>query len=239
MEKRNKTEWKEGIRDGIPIALGYVAVSFTFGLAAVEKNLSVWQAVLIATTCVTSAGQFAGLDVIAAGGTLAELLLIQLVINLRYMLMSFSLSQKIGPDVGNGRRSLMAFGVTDEIFGVSAARKGRLNPVYTYGVMAVAIPGWILGTLLGAVSGNILPAFLMSCLSVAIYGMFMAIIIPKSRDDRAVGVAVLAAMALACLFTYMPGLRRISAGFRIILITVAVSAATAVLKPVPGEEEEV
>ena len=162
-----KESFKQGITDGIPIALGYLAVSFTFGMMAVQGGLTIWQAVLISLTNLTSAGQFAGLDIIIAGGSLWEIALTQLIINLRYCLMSFSLSQKLRRDEPWGHRYAVAFGVTDEIFGVSASKTGKVSAFYNYGVMSVAIPGWTLGTLLGAISGSILPAFIMSALGVA------------------------------------------------------------------------
>ena len=164
----NQMNFKRGIQDGIPIGLGYFAVSFTFGMMAVSGGLTAWQAVLISLTNLTSAGQFAGLGIIVAGGSMWEMALTQLVINLRYCLMSFSLSQKLEKNISTGHRLAVAFGVTDEIFGVSASQEGRLSPWYNYGVMSMAIPGWTLGTLVGAVLGNVLPGFLVSALNVAI-----------------------------------------------------------------------
>ena len=233
----NKKEFKEGMRDGIPIALGYLAVSFTFGMMAVKDHIGILQAVIISLTNVTSAGQFAGLDIIVAGGSLIEMALTQLIINLRYSLMSISLSQKLQKGTGTGKRLLLAYSVTDEIFGVSAARKGKLNIFYSYGAIAVAVPGWVLGTALGAISGSIMPAFLMSAFSVAIYGMFLAIIIPPAKEDKAVLGVVLAAMALASAFAYMPGMKKISSGFAIIIVTLLVSAIAAILHPHVEEEE--
>lgn len=233
----NKKEFKEGMRDGIPIALGYLAVSFTFGMMAVKDHIGILQAVIISLTNVTSAGQFAGLDIIVAGGSLIEMALTQLIINLRYSLMSISLSQKLQKGTGTGKRLLLAYSVTDEIFGVSAARKGKLNIFYSYGAIAVAVPGWVLGTALGAISGSIMPAFLMSAFSVAIYGMFLAIIIQPAKEDKAVLGVVLAAMALASAFAYVPGMKKISSGFAIIIVTLLVSAIAAILHPHVEEEE--
>lgn len=224
-----------GMRDGIPIALGYLAVSFTFGMMAVDGGLAPGQAVMISLLNLTSAGQFAGLDVILAGGPMLELILTQLVINLRYMLMSFSLSQKLDSSVTLPQRFLVGFGVTDEIFGVSSSFPGRVRAAYCYGLMAVAIPGWTVGTALGAAAGTVLPDFLMSALSVAIYGMFLAIIIPPARKDRAVLLVVLSSMALSCLFHYAPVLRQISTGIVIILVALLTSILAAVFRPLPEE----
>lgn len=228
----------KGIRDGIPIGLGYFAVSFTFGMMAVSGGLSVWQAVLISLTNLTSAGQFAGLEIIIAGGSCWEIALTQLVINLRYCLMSFSLSQKLRRDIPWAHRYAVAFGVTDEIFGVSVSQPGKLSPYYNYGAMCVAIPGWTLGTLVGGISGNILPEFLVSALSVAIYGMFLAVIIPPAKKNRVILAVVAASMSISSLFAVAPVLKRVSSGFVIIITTILVAGAAAYFFPVEEEREE-
>ncbi len=230
--------FKEGIKDGIPIALGYLAVSFAFGIQAVSSGLSVFQATLISLTNVTSAGQFAGISVIAAAGSYLEMAGVQFVINLRYMLMSAALSQKVAPDLPTYKRLGIAFGVTDEIFGVSIVRPGILSPAFSAGAILIAVAGWVLGTFLGAFSGEILSAALISALGVALYGMFIAIVVPPARDDRNIAIAALIAVGLSALFTYAPVIRDISSGSRIIIITVAVSVLAALLFPVKGEEAE-
>ena len=231
----NKISFRNGVRDGIPIALGYFAVSFTFGIMAIQSGLTAWQAVLISITNLTSAGQFAGIGIIAAGGSLWEMALTQLIINLRYCLMSFSLSQKLRRDEPWGHRYAVAFGVTDEIFGVSAAKIGKVSAFYNYGVMSVAIPGWTIGTLLGAISGSILPDFIMSALGVAIYGMFLAVIIPPSKTNRAVLLVVLGAMAVSTLFAWVPLLSKVSSGFAIIITTILIAGLAAWRCPVEEE----
>ena len=223
----NKAGFRKGIQDGIPIGAGYFAVSFTFGMMAVSGGLTPWQAVLISLTNLTSAGQFAGLGIIVACGSMWEMVLTQLVINLRYCLMSFSLSQKLEKNVSTGHRLAVAFGVTDEIFGVSASQEGRISPWYNYGVMSMAIPGWTLGTLVGAVLGNVLPGFLVSALNVAIYGMFLAVIIPPAKKNRAVFGVVIGAMALSTVFAEDPVLNKVSSGFVIIITTVVVAGLAA------------
>lgn len=233
----NGDSFKRGLKDGIPIALGYFAVSFTFGMMAVAGGLSTWQAVLISLTNLTSAGQFAGLDIIIAAGSYWEIALTQLIINLRYCLMSFSLAQKLRRDVSWAHRYLVAFGVTDEIFGVSASQPGKVSPYYNYGVMCVAIPGWTLGTLAGAISGNILPAFVMSALSVAIYGMFLAVVIPPAKKSRAVLGVVIGAMAVSTLFAVVPILKKVSSGFVIIITTILVAGVAAYVCPVKEEDD--
>ena len=233
----DQMNFKRGIQDGIPIGLGYFAVSFTFGMMAVSGGLTAWQAVLISLTNLTSAGQFAGLGIIVAGGSMWEMALTQLVINLRYCLMSFSLSQKLEKNISTGHRLAVAFGVTDEIFGVSASQEGRLSPWYNYGVMSMAIPGWTLGTLVGAVLGNVLPGFLVSALNVAIYGMFLAVIIPPAKKNRSVLGVVIGAMAISTVFAVVPVLNKVSSGFVIIITTLIVAGLAAHFSPIPEEKE--
>lgn len=228
----NRHQYVKGMRDGIPICLGYFAVSFTFGMMAVGGGLSIWQAVLISLTNLTSAGQFAGLSLIFSGAPYYEMALTQLVINLRYCLMSFSLSQKVDQKANWFHRFLMACGVTDEIFGISSAVDGALNPCYMYGAMSVAIPGWSLGTLLGAISGSLMPDFIASALGIAIYGMFLAIVIPPAKTNRTVLAVVISAMVLSGIFSVAPVLREVSSGFVIIIVTLVVAGAAALLSPI-------
>ena len=234
----DRNNFRRGIRDGIPIGLGYFAVSFSFGIIAVSGGLSPWQAALISLTNLTSAGQFAGIGIIFSGGSLWEMALSQLIINLRYILMSFSLSQKLIPGTGIIHRLGVAFGITDEIFGVSAAQEGKLSPYYSYGAMCMAIPGWTLGTFCGAIAGNILPAMIVSALNVAIYGMFLAVFIPPATKNKAVLGVVLGSMSMSTLFKYAPVLNKVSSGFVIIITTVVVSAVAALLCPVREESKQ-
>ena len=232
----NIQQFKEGIRDGMPIALGYLAVAFTLGIQAKEAGMGIAEATVMSLVNVTSAGEFAALKIIGSASSYLEMALSQLIINLRYMLMSFALSQKVSPELPVPHRMGMAFGVTDEIFGISVAREGHLNPCYNYGAMSIAIPGWTLGTFLGVLMGNVLPEGVVSALSVALYGMFLAIIIPKAREDKHVLAAVIVAMAASWLCTKLPVIRDISAGTQIILLTVVIALAAAVAFPVCEEE---
>ncbi len=232
-------DFKEGGRDAIPICLGYIAVSFAFGIEASKIGMTTFQAAMTSLLNVTSAGQFSALEVIARNGSFIELAILQLIINLRYMLMSCALSQKLDSSVGTLHRMGISYGVTDEIFGVSVLKKGKLYPLYSYGLIVTSVFGWVFGTVLGAVSGQIMPQRLISCLGLAIYGMFIAIIIPDTRTSRAVGGVVIAAMALSTLFTYVPLIANtISSGFRIIIITVVVAAVAAVIAPRPQENND-
>lgn len=232
-----RKDFKLGIQDGIPIALGYVSVSFTFGLMAVASGLNWWQAVLISMTNLTSAGQFAGLDIMVAGGTLVEMALTQLVINLRYALMSLSLSQKVDKTMDVLNRLITSFGVTDEIFAVSMSRKKAVSKYYMYGLIAMPYIGWAGGTAMGALLGGVLPEIVSNALGIAIYGMFLAIIIPQARDDSPCLKVILIAVAMSCCFTWIPGLNKLSSGFVIIICAVTASAAGAYLYPIEDEDE--
>lgn len=232
-----KDEFKQGIIDGFPIALGYFAVSFAFGMMAVKGGMSAALAGFLSLTNVTSAGQFAALAIIFSNGPLVEMALTELVINLRYMLMSFSLSQKLDSKEAFFHRFLIAFGVTDEIFGITSQRPGQASVYYMYGAMSVAIPGWVLGTVVGGVSGEVLPHMFLSALGVAIYGMFLAIIIPPAKENKAVMAVVIAAFAIATVFRYVPAFKNLSSGFAVIIITVIVSMAAALMFPVDEEDD--
>lgn len=229
-------DFKCGMKDGLPIALGYVSVSFTFGLMAVSAGMDWWQAVLISMTNVTSAGQFAGLDIMIAGGALVEMALSQLIINLRYALMSLSLSQKVDKTIHTIYRFVVGFGVTDEIFAVAMSREGKVSRNYMFGLIAIPYLGWAGGTFAGAVLGGILPEIVRSSLGIAIYGMFLAIIIPKAHEDSSYMKVILIAVALSCCFQWLPVLNRLSSGFVIIICAVVASAAGAFFYPVLEEE---
>ncbi len=227
----NSSVYIKGTKDGLPICFGYLAVSFAFGIQAGQIGLSAFHATLMSFTNVTSAGQFAALSVIATGSSLLEMAITQLILNLRYLLMSCALSQKFDAKTSTLKRMIAAFGVTDEIFGVSVSVKGALSPYYSYGLMTVSIFGWCLGTLLGVISGNLLPTSITSALGIAIYGMFIAIVIPPAKQDRNVLICVLISICLSCLLKYVPILSGISSGFQIIIVTVISSCLAAVLFP--------
>ena len=232
---QNMNQFRAGLKHGVPIGLGYLAVSFTFGIMAKGAGLTTFQAVLISLTNLTSAGQFAGLGIITSGAPYMEMAMTQLIINLRYCLMSCSLSQKLDKNMPFFHRFLISYGVTDEVFGVSVCRPGILSPFYSYGLICIAVPGWTLGTLLGAVSGDFLPARLLSALNVALYGMFLAIIIPPARENKTLAGIVLVSMVLSFAFSRLPLLSEISSGFTIIILTLLIAGAAAFLFPVKEE----
>lgn len=232
-----QADWRRGMRDGMPICLGYIAVSFTFGLAARASGLTPLQALAMSVTNLTSAGQFAALGIIAAGGPYLELAAAQLIINLRYCLMSCALAQKLPAGTRFAHRFFMAYGVTDEIFGVGVACEGPLSPWYMYGAISVAMPGWALGTLIGVVCGSVLPARMLSALGVALYGMFLAIILPPARKNRVLAGLVALSMLASLAASKAPLLSRLSGGGRIILLTLVLGGLAAWLFPLPDQPD--
>lgn len=234
----HRQNFKRGIVDGCPIALGYFAVAFTLGIAAKNAGFSAVQAMVESLLNNASAGEYAVFSLVAAGAGYLEVAIMTLVANARYLLMSCALSQKLPPTASLTHRLLVAFDVTDEIFGISIAFPGRLDPFYTYGAMAVAIPGWGAGTFLGVVVGNALPLRLVSALSVGLYGMFLAIIVPPAKKDKVVRALVLISFLLSFCAAEWPLLASISPGIRTIVLTVAISLGAALLFPVDPEGKE-
>lgn len=230
--------YKKGLRDGIPIALGYFAVSFTLGIAAKKAGITAFQATLMSLTNSTSAGEFAAISAICAGSTYLEMAVMQAVINLRYLLMSCALSQKIDTKVGMLHRLIMGGGITDEIFGISVSVPDKLNPFYMYGAMSIAIPAWASGTCLGVVLGSVLPANIINALSIALYGMFLAVIIPPARDNKIIALIVVVSMAASYMFSIAPVLKETSSGMRVILLTVVISMTAAFLFPIEEDNAD-
>ena len=229
-----KRPFLTGMKDGIPIFLAYFFVSFGFGIMCKEVGLTSLAATLMSATNLTSAGQVAGLGVIAAGGTLAEMALTQFVINLRYSLMGVTLSQNLSPEFTPFKRMLFAFGITDEIFAVAASKREPLRPVYCYGLMLLPILGWTAGTLTGTVAGELLPADVTAAMGLLLYGMFIAIILSPTRENLPILITVLIAAALSVLcYCFVPAL---SSGFSIIVCSVISAAVMALVRPVADEE---
>lgn len=220
---------------GIPIALGYLSVSFGFGIAAAKCGLSVLAASIISAVNLTSAGQAAGIEIIAAGGALIEMILVQLTINIRYSLMAISLSQKLDKSFTTPHRFAASYGITDEIFAVCSAQKEPLTPAYMYGMIFIAFVGWVSGTAMGVSAGQLLPASISSAMGIVLYGMFLAIIIPPSKKHKSVLFAVAAAAAVSILMRYV--FTAVSSGFAVIISAIAASAAAALIFPVRDEEE--
>ena len=231
-------EFATGVKDGVPIGLGYLSVSFAFGVSAVLGGIPILSTILISMTSVTSAGQLAGVMVITTSGTLLELFLGQLVINLRYALMSTSLSQKVAEDVSLPKRLFMSFGITDEIYAVAVSRPVPVTFPYFVGLMFAPYLGWSLGTAMGALFGNIAPTIITSALGVALYAMFVAIVVPPAKHNRDVLKVVIIAIIMSLMFTYIPVISNLPAGIVIIICALVAAVAGAVFWPVENEESK-
>lgn len=236
MHQENQSWFLRGVRDGLPIGLGYMAVAFTLGIAARNAGLTAFQATLASLLNNASAGEYAGFKVIEENAGYLAMAMMILIANARYLLMSCALAQKISPKTGLIHRLLVGFEVTDEVFGISVAVPGMLNPWYTYGAMTMAVPGWAIGTCLGVIMGNALPASVVSALSVGLFGMFIAIIVPPMRKSCVLAGLVPLSMAASFALSRLEPFASMSSGMRVIILTVALSAGTAIFFPVKEDD---
>ena len=227
-----------GLKHGIPIGLGYFAVAFSLGIAAKKAGMLPIQGFLASFLCNASAGEYVGFSLIAAGAGYIEMALATFVANARYLLMSCAMSQRLSPDIPFFHRLLMAYGITDEIFGVSIARVGYLNPYYTYGCMLIALPCWALGTMMGVWAGSLLPICLVSAFGVALYGMFLAVIVPPAKQSKVIFGLIVICFAVSYAAGYLPLVKELSEGTRTILLTVVLASAAAILFPKEDEPDE-
>ena len=234
----NWKEYKNGVQTGLPVGLGYFSVSFGFGAMAIAQGLNALDATLISATNLTSAGQFAGLTLIVAMGTLWEMVMTQVIINSRYSLMSIALAQRMGQRIGFFPRLFIAFFNTDEIFALAMARKEALTVPFMLGLGTLPIIGWTGGTLMGALAGSVLPADIRAALGVMLYGMFIAIVVPPAKQEKPVFITLILALIFSCLFAWVPALQAVSAGISIVICTVAAAAIAAALFPVAEKEDE-
>ena len=228
----------EGVKDGVPIALGYFAVSFSLGIFAKKVGVDVIQGIINSFLNHASAGEYAVYSMIGAGATYVEMAIMTLVVNARYLLMSTALSQKVHPDTPMIHRIGIGFHVTDELFAISLNRPGYVNPFYCYGAFLIAAFGWCAGTAIGIVAGGILPLRIVSAFSVALYGMFLACIMPAARNNRVVAITIICCFILSYLATVLPGISQISGGTRTIILTIVISTVVAILFPYPEESDE-
>ena len=235
---KNQNEFINGIKDGIPICLGYFSVSIAYGMMAVLSGLPLWAAVLISCTNLTSAGQFAGTNLILAGGGYIEMIMTMIVINIRYFLMSLSMSQKADPAMTSKERLAVSYGITDEIFAVAMKHPGTLTACYMAGLILGPVLGWTGGTFVGGAVTRLLPQEISNALGIALYGMFIAVVVPEAKKSRAVMFTMVLAVALSTVIYYMPGLSALSGGWGIIVVTVISCTAAALLFPVEEEREE-
>lgn len=233
----NKSIFAKGMRDGIPIGLGYFAVAFSLGITAKAIGLAPITCMITSVLCHASAGEYAVYTVIGDNAAYIEMAVMVLIANARYLLMSCAMSQRMEPSLSFFHRLFMGFGITDELFAISIARPGMLNPNYMYGSMLVSIPMWALGSGLGCFSGGVLPDRIVSALSVALFGMFIAIIIPPAKHDRIIMVLIIICFAASYALYKIPATASISGGTRIIILTTVISAAAALIKPVNDIEE--
>lgn len=236
--KINLPAVSQGMRDGIPIALGYLAVSFSLGIAAKNAGLTPSQSFLASLLCAASAGEYAGFTLISANAAYIEIAVITLITNIRYCLMSCALSQKMPKEMPLRHRLMTGFYITDELFGISIAREGAFNPFYFYGAVFLAIPCWTIGTALGTIAGNLLPVSVVSALSVALFGMFLAIIIPPARKDKVILGIVAVCFGASYFASVLPLISKLSEGTRIIILTIIISAGASYLFPKNTKEEE-
>lgn len=234
----HRQQFARGLKDGVPISLGYLAVAFTLGIVAKNAGITAWQAAVTSFALHASAGEYISFTLIASGAGILEMVIMEAVANARYLLMSCALSQKIPEDTPIWERMIMGYFVTDEIFGVSVSAPGKLDPYYTFGLAAIASPGWVIGTALGVILGNALPLSVVSALSVGLYGMFIAVIIPPARKDKIVACLVAISFAASFVFNKIKIFDGISSGVKIIILTVIISLGAALLFPVKEENTD-
>lgn len=233
-----KKQWLlRGMRAGVPISLGYFAVALSLGIAARNAGFSAFEATLTSFLINASAGEYIGFTLISAGAGYVEVLIMEAVANARYLLMSCALSQKLPPKTSTFKRLLLGYCITDEVFGASIAVEGNVDPIFTYGAMMIAVPGWSLGTLCGVLIGSVLPVGLVSALSVSLYGMFISVFIPEAKRNKIVAALVLISFAASFAFMKIPLFDGISSGIKIIILTVVISLAAALIFPVKEEGE--
>ena len=233
----NKQCFLKGMKAGIPIAMGYFAVAIALGIAAVRAGVGAFAAAFASLLNNASAGEYIAFTLIAAGASYMELITMEAVANARYLLMSAALSQKLKAGTSTLKRLLLGFTVTDEIFGVSMMQEGYLNPYFTYGAFVVATTGWTGGTMLGALMGDILPASVVTALSVGLYGMFISVFVPEAKKNRIVALLVLVSFVLSAAFEYLPYISTLSSGLKVIILTVAISLGAALLFPIKEESD--
>lgn len=234
--EKNREWFLKGLRHGIPIAAGYFSVSFALGISAKKAGLNVFQAALTSLLCNTSSGEYAGFTVIASNASYLTMAIITLIVCGRYLLMSVSLSQKLPEGTGLKHRLMVGFWITDEIYGASSTVPGKLNPFYNYGLAICSLSFWVLGTGLGVAAGNVLPANIVSALSVLLYGMFLAIIIPPARGNKVIGGLVIVSMAVSLACAKLPYISNLTEGTRIIILTIVIALAASILFPIKDEE---
>lgn len=237
LQAKKADELKDGFKKGIPIGVGYLAVSFTFGIWAVESGVPIWMTILISITNLTSAGQFAGTGLMVAGASFFEIGLSVFVINIRYMLMSLALTQKLAKRTRIGQKLIFGYAVTDEVFAIASTREKEVTAHYMFGLISTPILGWTLGTALGAITGSILPERLADAMGIALYAMFIAIIIPPAKKSRPILGAIAISIVITCALRYIPIFGFITEGFAMIIATVLAAAIMAKIAPIKDDNK--
>lgn len=227
--------WQSGLRDGFPLGIAYFAVAFAFGIVAAKSHLSIFDSFFMSLTNLTSAGQFVGITLIQAKVSYMEMFLTQIILNIRYLIMSCSLSQKYDADLPVIHRAICACAVTDEMFGVVCCQPGKVSPFYTYGLLFMTVPSWCLGTVCGCFSGSLLSKSLISALGIVVYALYFAIVVPPAKHDKVVRYVCFASIIMALGFAYLPYLKTFTSGMRILIITIVVSSVAAILCPVKDD----
>lgn len=238
MENSNKKAYIKGLETGIPIGLGYLAVAFTLGIQAKKIGITAVQSAIMSFGLHASAGEYIFISLFGAATGILVMVLMEMVANARYLLMSCSLSQKIPEDTPLWKRLIIGYFITDEIFGAAIAVKGKLNPYYIFGMATVASPGWVIGTALGVVLGNALPSNVISALSVGLFGMFIACIIPEGKKNKIVAIVIIISFVASYLASIIPVVKNIDSGIKIIVLTVVIAGIFAVVKPVKEGQNE-
>lgn len=231
-------DYKRGLKKGIPIGIGYFPVSFTFGIMAASNGIPIWLAIFISLSNLTSAGQFAGTNLIISGAGNIEIALTTFVINIRYMLMSLALSQKLEKGIGIGKRLIFGYGITDEVFAIASTETKKISAEFMYGLITLPVIGWTLGTAFGACTSSILPNSLANAMEIALYAMFIAIIIPPAKKSKPIIFVIILSILITCILKYISIFKFISDGFKIIIATILSSGITAFIYPVNEEENQ-
>ncbi len=239
MFQNRKETLRKGIRDGLPVALGYFAVSFSLGISARNNGVTPLQAMVISLLCNSSSGEYAGFTLMGAHAAYIELAVMTVIINARYILMGCALAQRFQPGFPLRHRLVMGFDINDELFALTIRRAGCIHPYYSYGIACICIPAWAAGTFFGALTGNVMPIRLVSAFSVALYGMFLAVIIPPAKGNKVIIGLIIICFAASFGATYLPVVKEISSGTRMILLTIIIAGVAAVLFPVRGETENI
>ena len=226
-----------GLKKGIPVALGYFAVSFSFGVMA-SQGLTPLMATIISATNLTSSGQYAGVKLMMESASYIEIVLTLLLINIRYSLMSISLSQRLDPNMKITSKLLIGFGITDEIYALSITSPHKLTFKYMLGMILLPFIGWVAGTATGAFGAQFFNENLLKAMGIALYAMFIAIIIPDARRSKPVFIVILIATSISCIFYYVPYINQIGLGFKIIIATIIASLIGAIFFKIPEENKE-